>query len=145
MRRCWKAKLFYNSSALSKSFTTRIVKSRRSNLAAFLWTAVATQTRTAAINHIGSALTNSDIGEMRRGMSETGPIIVFDGLCVLCSANAQFVLKHDKSGHFRLAAMQGQTGSALFIRFGIDPKDPNTIIVVDGDMVWRNSDAVLKI
>jgi predicted DCC family thiol-disulfide oxidoreductase YuxK len=78
-------------------------------------------------------------------MSEIGPIIVFDGLCVLCSANAQFVLKHDKSGTFRLAAMQGQTGSALFIRFGIDPEDPNTIIVVDGDSVWRNSDAVLKI
>ena len=74
-----------------------------------------------------------------------GPIIVFDAMCVLCSANAQFILSHDKSGKFRLASMQGAVGTALFDKFGIDPNDPDTIIVVDGDKVWRNSDAVLAI
>jgi predicted DCC family thiol-disulfide oxidoreductase YuxK len=72
-------------------------------------------------------------------------IIVFDALCVLCSANAQFVLSHDKAGHFNLASMQGEVGAALFKRFDIDPNDPDTIIVVAGDKVWRNSDAVLAI
>lgn len=74
-----------------------------------------------------------------------GPIIVFDALCVLCSANAQFILAHDKKGHFRLASMQGEVGTRLFERFDVDPADPDTIIVVDGDKVWRNSDAVLTI
>jgi predicted DCC family thiol-disulfide oxidoreductase YuxK len=91
------------------------------------------------------ALTDGQLVPLKKPMSNLEPIIVFDGMCVLCSANAQFVLKHDKKGYFRLAAMQGQTGSALFMRFGIDPTDPNTIIVVQGDQVWRNSDAVLKI
>jgi predicted DCC family thiol-disulfide oxidoreductase YuxK len=77
--------------------------------------------------------------------TDTGPIIVFDGMCVLCSANAQFVLAHDKAGKFRLAAMQGAMGSALFARFGIDPNDPDTIIVVEGDRALRDSDAVLAI
>jgi predicted DCC family thiol-disulfide oxidoreductase YuxK len=72
-------------------------------------------------------------------------IIIFDALCVLCSANAQFVLTHDKVGHFKLASMQGEVGTALFKRFGVDPNDPDTIIVVEGDTVWRNSDAVLEI
>lgn len=75
----------------------------------------------------------------------SGPIVVFDAMCVLCSANAQFVLANDKVGRFRLASMQGDVGAALFTRFGIDPTDPDTIIVVDGDTVWRNSDAVLAI
>lgn len=74
-----------------------------------------------------------------------GPIIVFDALCVLCSANAQFVLKHDKRGHFRLASMQGETGSALYRKFGIDPADPETLIVVNGETALRDSDAVLAI
>ena len=73
------------------------------------------------------------------------PIIVFDAVCVLCSANAQFVLKHDRREHFRLASMQGEAGAALYRRFGIDPADPDTIILVEGDSVKRDSDAVLAI
>jgi predicted DCC family thiol-disulfide oxidoreductase YuxK len=74
-----------------------------------------------------------------------GPIIVFDAECILCSANAQFVLTRDRVGRFRLASMQGEAGSALFRRHGIDPADPDTLIVVDGDRVLRDSDAILSI
>ncbi len=77
-------------------------------------------------------------------MSEA-PIILFDAMCVLCSANAAFILRHDRRGHFRLAAMQGETGQALYRRFGIDPADPDTLIVVTGDHALRNSDAILAI
>jgi predicted DCC family thiol-disulfide oxidoreductase YuxK len=73
------------------------------------------------------------------------PVIVFDAACVLCSANAQFVLKHDRREHFRLASMQGDVGAGLYRRFGIDPADPDTIILVEGDSVKRDSDAVLAI
>jgi predicted DCC family thiol-disulfide oxidoreductase YuxK len=73
------------------------------------------------------------------------PIIVFDGDCVLCSANAQFVLRHDRDHHFRLASMQGEVGAALYARFGIDPTNPDSLIVVQGDDLLRDSDAVLMI
>ena len=74
-----------------------------------------------------------------------GPIILFDAECILCSANAQFVLTHDRKKRFRLAAMQGEVGSGLYRRFGIDPTNPDSIIVVDGDKMLRDSDAVLAI
>jgi predicted DCC family thiol-disulfide oxidoreductase YuxK len=74
-----------------------------------------------------------------------GPIILFDAKCVLCSRNAAFVLKHDRSGRFRLASMQGATGSGLFRKHGMDPADPTSILVVDGDHVRKDSDAVLSI
>ncbi|HEX7782852.1 MAG TPA: thiol-disulfide oxidoreductase DCC family protein [Sphingobium sp.] len=80
-------------------------------------------------------------GEMHLG----GPVIVFDALCVLCSANAQFVLRYDRRGYFRLASMQGEIGAALYKRAGIDPENPDTLILVDGDHVLRDSDAVLAI
>ena len=73
------------------------------------------------------------------------PVIVFDGMCVLCSANARFVLRHDRTGRFRLATMQGAAGSALMRRHGIDPLDPETFIFVEGGRVRRNSDAALAI
>lgn len=74
-----------------------------------------------------------------------GPIIVFDAECILCSANAQFVLRHDHQHRFRLASMQGEVGAALYRRFGIDPADPETMIIVEGDTALRDSDAVLAI
>lgn len=74
-----------------------------------------------------------------------GPIIVFDALCILCSANAQFVLKHDRRQRFRLASMQGEVGISLYRRFGIDPNNPETFILVEGHRALRESDAVLAI
>lgn len=71
------------------------------------------------------------------------PILIFDGVCVLCSANARFILIHDKHGHFRLAAMQGKVGAALLRDAGIDAANPDTIILVDGARVRRESDAVI--
>ncbi len=77
--------------------------------------------------------------------SSDGPIIIFDAICVLCSANARFVLKHDRKEVFRLASMQGETGAALYRKFGIDPANPDTMIVIRGDDALRDSDAVLAI
>ena len=76
---------------------------------------------------------------------EGGPIIVFDSLCVLCSANAQFVLRFDRKGIFCLASMQGEVGAELYRHFGIDPSNPDTLIVCKGDVALRDSDAVLAI
>ena len=73
------------------------------------------------------------------------PVIIFDAMCVLCSANAQFVLNNDPHGRFLLASMQSEVGRALYRKFGIDPNDPDTMVVVTGDTALRNSDAVLAI
>lgn len=78
-------------------------------------------------------------------MTDSRPIILFDALCVLCSANAQFVLRHDRRRRFRLAALQSEAGRALCQAHGVDPDDPSTMIVVDDTSVWRESDAVLHI
>lgn len=73
------------------------------------------------------------------------PIILFDAECVLCSKNAQFVLRHDTAGHFRLASVQGDAGGAIARRYGLDPQNPSSILVVEGSRVRQDSDAVLSI
>jgi predicted DCC family thiol-disulfide oxidoreductase YuxK len=73
------------------------------------------------------------------------PIIGFDALCLLCSAKAQFVLKHDRCGRFRLASMQSEAGAGLCRRFGIDLEQPDSLILVEGDHALRDSDAILAI
>jgi predicted DCC family thiol-disulfide oxidoreductase YuxK len=41
--------------------------------------------------------------------------------------------------------MQGEVGAALYKRFDIDPKNPETLIVVTDDAALRDSGAVLAI
>lgn len=74
-----------------------------------------------------------------------GPIVLFDAECVLCSANAQFILIHDRAGRFHLASMQGAVGYALLLAHGMNPADPTSILVIDGAKVRKDSDAVLSI
>ena len=75
------------------------------------------------------------------------PIIVFDAVCVLCTVNARFVLKNDRAGRFRMAAMQDEAGTAIMHHAGLDPTDPTSFILLDpqsdGGRIWMNSDAVL--
>ena len=78
-------------------------------------------------------------------MSDPRPIILFDDVCVLCTANAQFVLRHDRRGHFRLASVQSEAGRALCLRFGVDPENPDTMLVIEDERARRDSDAVLAI
>ncbi|WP_137864538.1 MULTISPECIES: thiol-disulfide oxidoreductase DCC family protein [unclassified Sphingomonas] len=73
------------------------------------------------------------------------PVILFDGVCLLCTANARFVLRHDRRGHFRLASVQSAAGQALCRRFGVDPDSPDTMLVIEGGRARRDSDAVLAI
>jgi len=73
------------------------------------------------------------------------PLFVFDGDCVLCSASARFVLRHDRSKRVRLAPAQSPLGSALYRHYGLDPATFETnILLVDG-VAWFKSDAAIRI
>ncbi|MEG3155723.1 thiol-disulfide oxidoreductase DCC family protein [Sphingomonas sp. RB1R13] len=81
------------------------------------------------------------LGKLLKG----GPIVLFDAECILCSANAQFILTYDKAERFRLASLQGEVGASLFRSHGLDPADPTSILVINGSSVRKDSDAVLSI
>ena len=73
------------------------------------------------------------------------PIIIFDGLCVLCSTSAAFVLRHDKAGVFRLLAAQSPLGTALYAHYGLDQQDYETMILVAGGVAFFKSEAAIRI
>ena len=73
------------------------------------------------------------------------PLIVFDGMCVLCSANARFVLKQDRRRCFRLTTAQGPLGEALYRHYGLANGDYETMLVIDGGRLLTESDAAIAI
>ena len=72
-------------------------------------------------------------------------IVVFDGVCLLCSRWVRFILRHDKAGLYRFAAMQSERGRALLAAHGLDPDDPNSLLLLRNGQAWTDSDAILRV
>jgi predicted DCC family thiol-disulfide oxidoreductase YuxK len=78
-------------------------------------------------------------------MPEDAPVIVFDGVCVLCSRWVDFILRHDVDGRFKLAAMQGAHGRSLLTEHGLSPDDPSSLLLVQGGRGYIDTDAVIRV
>jgi predicted DCC family thiol-disulfide oxidoreductase YuxK len=70
---------------------------------------------------------------------------VFDAQCLLCNAWVRFVIRHDRRGIFRLAAIQGATGQALLHQAGLQVEGLQTLLLVDGARSWQHTSAILRV
>jgi predicted DCC family thiol-disulfide oxidoreductase YuxK len=72
-------------------------------------------------------------------IERAGPIVLYDGVCGLCSRLVQWILKHDPQGHFRFAALQSELGQALLERYDLPTDDLDTFVLVqDGEAYTRS-------
>ncbi|WP_228236036.1 thiol-disulfide oxidoreductase DCC family protein [Allomuricauda sp. M10] len=79
-------------------------------------------------------------------MEENKKIILFDGVCDLCSGSVQFVIKRDKKDVFRYAAIQSEVGQQLIKDRRIDTSQVDSIILIEpGVAYFTKSDAALEI
>ena len=72
-------------------------------------------------------------------------VIVFDGVCNLCSRWVRFLLPRDRKGVFRFAAMQTEAGQRLLRQHGLDPLDPVSFLFLDGGRAFTDSTAILRV
>lgn len=73
-------------------------------------------------------------------------VIVFDGVCTLCSGWVHFLLA--RSGlprDLKFAAMQGAHGRNLLMEACIDPDDPATFLFLDRGRALTDSDALAAV
>jgi predicted DCC family thiol-disulfide oxidoreductase YuxK len=74
-----------------------------------------------------------------------GSVIIFDGVCMLCSRWVDFVLRRDPHGRYQFAAMQTASGRALLIEHGIDPDDPLSFLLLEDNKGYTDTDAIVRI
>ena len=72
-------------------------------------------------------------------------IVVFDGLCHLCSGSVLFILQRDPQQRFCFAASQSETGRTLLTEHGIDPNNPLSFLLIADGVGYTESDAALRI
>ncbi|WP_449467523.1 thiol-disulfide oxidoreductase DCC family protein [Stenotrophomonas humi] len=78
-------------------------------------------------------------------MKADGAVIVFDGVCALCSRWVRFLLRFDRKGRYRFAAMQGAHGRSLLMAHGLDPDDPLSFLLVEGGTAYTDTDAIVRV
>lgn len=71
--------------------------------------------------------------------------VLYDGVCVLCSAWFRFVAARDPQARFRFTPIQGAYGRWLATQLGIDPDRPQTNAVVLDGRAYVRSDAALQV
>lgn len=50
-----------------------------------------------------------------------GPVLLFDGLCHLCSKSVQFILSHEKDHQLRFASLQSPVGKMILEQIEVTP------------------------
>jgi len=78
-------------------------------------------------------------------MSETAPIVVFDGYCSLCNGTVDFILRYDTKEEFLFSANQHEAGKELLIQHGIEPEDETTVFLIEDGQLYQRSTAALRI
>lgn len=73
------------------------------------------------------------------------PLIVFDGVCVLCSGWVGFVLKHDRRGEFLFADGASLTGQAVFRRLGLRFDAFESHVLLHRGRAYLRSEAGIRI
>ena len=72
------------------------------------------------------------------------PIIIFDGHCVMCSAFARLVIRHDARGVFRLLPAQSPLGEALYRHYGLPSPHYETNILLEDGVAWFKSTGSIR-
>lgn len=73
-------------------------------------------------------------------------IILFDGVCNLCNASVQFVIKRDTKDVFRFVALQSDLGNKILNHIGINPEYTDSMVLYEsGKAYFYKAEAALKI
>ena len=72
-------------------------------------------------------------------------VVLFDGVCNLCSSSVRFMLRRDRRRVLRFASIQSAAGRELYEQTGLDPDSPDSFVLVTPERTYLRSDAALAI
>lgn len=72
-------------------------------------------------------------------------IILFDGVCNLCNSSILKVIENDDKNIFQFASLQSDFGQEFLKKNDFNQDEFNSIILIDGEKFYTQSDAALRI
>lgn len=73
-------------------------------------------------------------------------IVLFDGVCNMCSGIARFLIARDRTGRkFKFSALQSEAGQRLLREHGLSADDLETFVLIEGGSAHVRSAAALRV
>ena len=72
-------------------------------------------------------------------------LIVYDGVCILCSGAMRVIAARDRVGHFQFASAQSMLGQALFRHYDLDPVAFETVLLLSEGRAYAKLDMVREV
>ena len=73
------------------------------------------------------------------------PVLLFDGVCNLCTASVRWVLPRDPDEHFHFASLQSEVGRKLLVEAGGNPDELDSVVLLEDGRLWERSTAALRV
>lgn len=79
-------------------------------------------------------------------MKEWGePIVLFDGICNLCNASVQFILKYEKKPIFKFGTLQNEKVQTMLQKNYSAIPVTDSVLLIENDLLYQESTAALMI
>ncbi len=72
-------------------------------------------------------------------------IVLFDGVCNLCNASVQRIIRNDRRKRFYFASLQSPFGQQMLKKYGLDPTAADSLVFFCKGKPYQYSSAVLRI
>ncbi|BFI70244.1 thiol-disulfide oxidoreductase DCC family protein [Yersinia pseudotuberculosis] len=72
-------------------------------------------------------------------------VIIYDGVCALCTGWVNFLIRHDRRHTVRLSAVQSKKGRALLEWAGLPTDKINTLVLIENQQVYLRSEAIFRV
>lgn len=78
-------------------------------------------------------------------MSHSKSIVFFDGVCNLCNASIDFIIKRDRNNKFLVGALQDSFSKAILSVHDVDEDYLDSLVLLENGEIFYKSTAALKI
>ena len=69
-------------------------------------------------------------------------IVLFDGVCNLCNASVQFIIRHNKNADLKFASLQSEFGQRQLAKFQLSTEVRTIVFIKDGRAFLRSNAAL---
>lgn len=71
------------------------------------------------------------------------PILLFDGVCNVCNASVNFVLRNDKTQSILFASLQSEKGKYFCKKYSLNADELSTVVLIYANKAYTKSSAIL--